>query len=128
MIPQRFTILKIPTRAKPIIEKVMTNGTLPAVVLAGILVSLFELPCTGGIYLAILTSMAQNQSFSVFYLLLYNLIFVLPLVIITFLVYKGESTEFLHAWTNKNKKWMKLFAGIILILLSWYILSQAGLF
>ena len=127
-IKGKASILKIPTRAKPIIEKVMTNGTLPAVVLAGILVSLFELPCTGGIYLAILTSMAQSQSFSVFYLLLYNLIFVLPLVIITFLVYRGESTEFLHAWTNKNKKWMKLIAGVVLILLAWYILKQARLF
>lgn len=127
-IKGKDSILKIPARAKPIIEKVMTNGTLPAVVLAGILVSLFELPCTGGIYLAILTSMAQSQSFSVFYLLLYNLIFVLPLVIITLLVYRGESTEFLHEWTNKNKKWMKLVAGIILVLLAWYILRQAGIF
>lgn len=122
-IKGKESILKIPTRAKPIIEKVMSNGTLPAIVLAGILVSLFELPCTGGIYLAILTSMAQNQSFSFLYLLLYNLIFVLPLVVITLIVYKGESTQFLHDWTNKNKKWMKLFAGIILLVLGFFILK-----
>jgi cytochrome c biogenesis protein CcdA len=124
----KSSVLKIPTSVKPIIERVMTNGTLPAIVLAGILVSLFELPCTGGIYLAILTSMAQNNSFSLFYLLLYNLIFVLPLVLITYLVYRGESTQFLHEWTEKNKKWMKLVAGIILVLLGWYILSRAGFF
>jgi cytochrome c biogenesis protein CcdA len=124
----KTSVLKIPTRAKPLIEKVMTNGTLPAIVLAGILVSLFELPCTGGIYLAILTSMAQSGSFSIFYLVLYNLIFVLPLVLITYLVYRGESTQFLHEWTERNKKWMKLVAGIILVLLGWYILNKAGLF
>ena len=122
------SVLKIPTSVKPLIEKVMTNGTLPAIVLAGILVSLFELPCTGGIYLAILTSMAQNNSFSVFYLALYNIIFVLPLVLISYLVYRGESTQFLHEWTEKNKKWMKLVAGIILILLAWYILGKSRLF
>jgi len=127
-IKGKESILKIPKSLKPIIEKIMSNGTLPAIVLAGILVSLFEIPCTGGIYLAILTSMAQNQSFSFLYLLLYNFIFVLPLIIITLIVYKGESTEFLHKWTNRNKKWMKLFAGFILIALGLYILKQAGLF
>jgi len=127
-IKGKKSVLKIPTGVKPVIEKVMSNGTLPAIVLAGILVSLFELPCTGGIYLAILTSMAQNSSFSVFYLFLYNLIFVLPLILITYLVYRGESTQFLHEWTEKNKKWMKLVAGIILILLGWYILKQARFF
>lgn len=127
-IKGKESLLKIPTSVKPLIEKVMSNGTLPAIVLAGILVSLFELPCTGGIYLAILTSMSQNETFSFLYLFLYNFIFVLPLVIITLIVYKGESTEFLHEWTNKNKKWMKLFAGFILIVLGLYILRQAGLF
>lgn len=122
------SILKIPIKAKPIIEKIIKKGTLPAMIIAGVLVSLFELPCTGGIYLAILTSMAQNNSFSIFYLFLYNLIFVFPLILITYMIYKGNSTKSLQDWIDKNKEWMKLFAGIILLLFAWYILSRIKLF
>ncbi len=91
-------------------------------ILLGILVSLFELPCTGGIYLAILTMMSISKSFAVSYLLLYNLIFVLPLIIISFIIYKGASPGKIEKWREHEKKWMKLVAGLIMIALGLYIL------
>lgn len=118
------SILKIPKKAKPILEKISTKGTLPAIMTLGVLVSLFELPCTGGIYLAILTLMAKHGTFAWGYLALYNLIFVLPLVIITLIIYKGISPEKLQNWTQNEKGWMKISAGIVLVLLGIYLLKR----
>lgn len=120
----RKSILKIPLSAKPILEDTAQKGTLFAIISLGILVSLFELPCTGGIYLGILSLMALHQSFAWGYLLIYNLIFILPLIVITLLVYKGTSTEVLQKWTNTEKRWMKLAAAIILVLLGVYLLRS----
>lgn len=116
------SILKIPDKAKPVIENIAKKGTLPAAILLGFLVSLFELPCTGGIYLAILTMMSQHQSFSILYLLLYNFIFILPLIVITLIMYFGASAETLEKCRMDNRRWMKLAAGIVLLALGIYIL------
>ena len=114
--------LQISSKAKPMIENLIHKGTLPAMILLGIVVSLFELPCTGGIYLGILSLMSMSKTFAIGYLLLYNLIFVLPLIILTFLIYKGTSPEMLQRWTGREKKWMKIGAGLVLIGLGLYIL------
>lgn len=116
-------ILKIPTSAKPLLERMSHKGTLAAIIGLGVLVSLFELPCTGGIYLAILSLMAKHGTFAWGYLFLYNLIFILPLVVITLIIYKGTSPEMLQRWTNSEKKWMRFAAGVVLVLLGLYLLK-----
>lgn len=114
--------LQISPKVKPLIEKIINKGTIPAMILLGIIVSLFELPCTGGIYLGILTMMSINKTFAIPYLLLYNLIFVLPLIVLTFMIYKGMSPSFLKRWTSRQRNLMKISSGIILIALGIYIL------
>ncbi len=114
--------LQISPKAKPLIEKIIQMGTLPAMILLGIVVSLFELPCTGGVYLAIITLLSKSGAFPVLYLLIYNLIFILPLIILTSLIYKGTDAHILQKWTQKERKWMKFAAGIVLIALGLYIL------
>ena len=88
----RFT-LSIPESMKTAIDEKIRMATIPsAIVLAG-LVSIVELPCSGAIYLAILglirNSMTSAEGLP--YLLLYNFIFILPLVIILLIVYYGVS-------------------------------------
>ncbi|MEM4330749.1 MAG: cytochrome c biogenesis protein CcdA [Candidatus Pacearchaeota archaeon] len=116
--------LKIPTSVKPTLERITQKGTLPAVILLGIIVALVELPCTGGIYLAILSLMSVNKTFGIPYLLLYNLIFILPLLVIVFLVYFGTKTEKISKWVEGEKRWMRLAAGIIMILLALYLFNS----
>jgi cytochrome c biogenesis protein CcdA len=116
--------LKIPVKMKPTLEKITKKGTLPAVILLGIIVALVELPCTGGIYLAILSLMHINKTFGIPYLLLYNLIFVLPLIIIVLIAYFGTKTEKIQTMVEGNKKWMRLFAGFIMIALAIYLLNS----
>jgi cytochrome c biogenesis protein CcdA len=121
-LPKFGPELKISSSAKPLIQKMIRKGTIPALILLGIVVSLFELPCTGGIYLAVLTVMAMNKTFGIGYLLLYNFIFVLPLIVLTLIIYKGASPERLQKWTSKERTWMKFAAGVVLVSLGVYIL------
>lgn len=111
--------LRIPAKRAEQIKKMMKKVSIPGSIILGIFVAAVELPCTGGPYLAITTLLAKiGFSAKVFWLLvLYNFIFILPLLIILLLVYFGVSAETVSAWKNSKKKWMRLFIGIILIAL-----------
>ncbi len=82
------------------------------------------MPCTGGIYLAILSLMHINKTFGIPYLLLYNLIYVLPLIVMVLIAYFGTKTEKITSWVEGNKKWMRLAAGIVMIALALYLLNS----
>ena len=115
--------LKIPASTKPLLEKYVRKGTLPAIFVLGAIVALVELPCTGGIYLAILSLISTEGTKGIMYLVLYNIIFVLPLILITYLIYRGTKTDSINAWVQKNKRFMRLSAGIIMILLGLSLLG-----
>lgn len=111
--------LGIPESKKVLLQKYIRKATLPAAIILGVLVALFELPCTGGVYLAILALLASQNTWlsAVIYLLIYNFIFVLPLLIILFAVYFGLSPEKVDAWRKEQKKWMRLAIGLVLVAL-----------
>jgi len=109
--------LEIPKSKKPLLEKYIHRASLPAALVLGFLVSLFELPCTGGVYLAILSMLANQMTrmSAIPYLFLYNLIFVIPLFVILGLVYRGGSAEKMEKWRKKKRKYMKLITGLFMI-------------
>jgi len=118
--------LKIPVSVKPALKRMTQKGTLSAVIVLGVVVALVELPCTGGIYLAILSLMSINKTFGIPYLLLYNFIFVLPLIAIVLVTHYGTKTEKIQIIVENNKKWMRLAAGIVMIGLAFYLFNSAG--
>ncbi len=76
--------LKIPASTHATLAKVMNRGSVPAFFVLGALVALFEFPCTGGPYLFVLTLLHDYATFwkGFWYLIMYNFIFVLPLILI----------------------------------------------
>ncbi len=99
------------------IKKYIKNVTIPGAILLGIFVAGVELPCTGGPYLAITTLLSKiglNLTI-VAYLMLYNFIFVLPLIIILLFVYFGANTKKVKEMKQSGRKWMRLFTGIVMI-------------
>jgi len=80
---------KIPVSQKPTVKKLIEGATAPPVAFfAGAIISAIELPCTGGPYFLATALMRQYNlgQFEVLgFLMLYNLIFVLPLVLILLL-------------------------------------------
>src|SRR3989344_3969326 len=76
--------LKIPESTHSTLAKVISKGSIPAFFILGSLVALFEFPCTGGPYLFVLTLLHDYANFwkGFWYLIIYNFVFVLPLILI----------------------------------------------
>lgn len=112
--------MEVPMSWRPRMTKLIESVTSPVGAFAvGLLVSLFLLPCTSGPYLVVLGLLARNpfDIGAIGYLLLYNLIFISPMLIITTLVYKGMSTDKLSYMRESNLERLHLIAGIILVLM-----------
>ena len=93
-------------------EKISVLG----IITIGAFVALVELPCTGGPYLAITTILAKSFDLqALIYLLIYNGIFVAPLILILLLIYFGSSTMRLKQWRQEKRKWMNLASGMLMI-------------
>lgn len=75
--------LKIPESSHTTLAKVIQKGSIPAFFLLGALVAMFEFPCTGGPYLFVLTLLHDYANFwkGFWYLIFYNIVFVLPLIL-----------------------------------------------
>ncbi|MBI1969044.1 hypothetical protein HYS49_03980 [Candidatus Woesearchaeota archaeon] len=96
------------------------NGwfTYVAAGLLGVFVVIVELPCTGAPYLAILAIIGQaNYAQGIPLLLLYNFIFILPLLAIIAASYFGKSSQAMEQWRKKHRGVMRLAIGLFLIAL-----------
>ena len=96
--------------------------------LLGIFVVLVELPCTGAPYFAVLALLAQGEyALAIPYLLLYNLIFILPLLAVIALAYFGKGVE-LEAWRLAHRGLMRLIIGLFLIFLGGFMIYSVSVF
>jgi cytochrome c biogenesis protein CcdA len=118
-------LLAIPPSKKDLIDRYISRASLPAAFVLGILVGIFELPCTGGIYLAILGLMSRSYTLmeGLPYLVLYNSVFVLPLVVILLLVAYGLSPERANEWRVRYRGKLRLIVGLAMIALGALIIS-----
>lgn len=111
---------EMPLSFRPRVKIMIKSITSPwGAFYIGIFVTLFLLPCTMGPYFIFSgTIFEQNFLDSIILLLIYNLIFVLPMIAVTLMIYFGASTiERVKGWEEKNIKRLHLAEGIILILL-----------
>jgi len=93
--------------------------------LTGFVVTLFLLPCTMGPYIVASGLLSELSTIKAIpWLLYYNLIFVLPMLIITLLVYFGlTKIENVTDWKEKNIKLLHLIAGACLFLVGLALLA-----
>jgi cytochrome c biogenesis protein CcdA len=100
--------------------------SLGVAALLGFVVVLFEFPCTGAPYLAVIALLtAGNYAEGVPLLLLYNLIFILPLFVIIGLVYFGHTSHKLEKWRKKHRGLMRLSIGLFLLAFGAYLINLA---
>jgi len=113
-------------------KDIIVNGSMPTLILASVglaaFASLVELPCTAGfpiIYTGILTGKMLANSFSYYsYLFFYNLVYVIPLlVIITIFGYTFKGRQI----TKGQMQIVKFIGGLIMILLGLILLINPGL-
>ncbi|MFB6191120.1 MAG: cytochrome c biogenesis CcdA family protein [Candidatus Nanohaloarchaea archaeon] len=126
--------LMIPEQYSEKIAERMEDVTTPAAVLLGIFVAAVELPCTGGPYLAILTVIQQTlvqgsagfPMIALAMMALYNLIFVMPLILIVVFSYFGVyKVQDMKEWKHMNRARMRMAAGLLMVFLGWILLLLA---
>lgn len=127
--------LMIPEKYSEKIAERMDGLTTPAAILLGVFVAAVELPCTGGPYLAILTVIHQTivapsaagfPLSALALMLLYNLIFVMPLIAIVVFSYLGSyKVSEMKKWKHMNKARMRMAAGLLMVFLGWILLLLA---
>jgi len=117
----KWFIMEVPLSWRPKMKTLLKGITsVPGAFLIGFVISLFLLPCTSGPYIVILGMLAKvtTKNYAIFLLLIYNLIFVLPMLLITSGIYFGfTTTEKAEEWRQSKLKHLHLIAGIIILLL-----------
>jgi cytochrome c biogenesis protein CcdA len=119
--------LAISESKKPLIKRYIEKASIPAALVLGVIVSLFELPCTGGIYFAILSLLGDSMTAAegIPYLALYNAIYVLPLAVIMTIIVLGVSAERANSWRLENRRSLRLGIGVVMVLLGALMLLGA---
>jgi cytochrome c biogenesis protein CcdA/glutaredoxin len=85
----------------------------------GLIVSFLELACTGQVYLPTIVavmSRPEMRARAIFYLFLYNLLFILPLVVVFILAYYGTSSKQLTRFLQRRAALVKL--GMVILFAS----------
>lgn len=111
--------LKIPEVAHGLMEKLMDKVSFPAVFGLGLLVGICQFPCMGGPYLMIIGLLRDQVTYvsGFSYLLLYNLILIFPLVVVLFISADKLLVEKMQTWKRDNMGGLKLWSGILMIII-----------
>ncbi len=113
--------IEVPERWKPSVKKITSKAiSIPGAFLVGFIDALFLAPCTSGPYLVILTLLSQTTARvqGALWLLLYNFIFILPMVAVAFLVHLGVTTTArAERWRNARLGWLHFATGLVMVLL-----------
>lgn len=116
-----FTI-EVPQRWRPVVKRLTSSAvTIPGAFVVGVLDSFFLLPCSSGPYFAILAllhGVGVSRLLGVLYLLLYNFIFVIPLLLITLGIHLGfTTTARAERWRSARLGTLHFVAGLVMFLL-----------
>ncbi len=111
--------MAIKQRIHSVIRDNLTGSQLAlGAAVTGFLVTLLEAVCTGQVYLPTIVLMTKQQGTRItgwMYLVLYNVLFVMPLLLIMLLSYFGLTWDKLAKTSQKNLFIIKITFGIVLI-------------
>lgn len=111
--------LRIPHAAHQKMSELMEKSSMPAAFLLGALVGLCAFPCSGGSYVMILGLLHDKVTYisGLGYLILYNMIFVLPLIIMLLIASNNDLLNKVQEWQQKERDNMRFWSGIAMIVL-----------
>ncbi len=117
--------LQAPSQVGTMARQMAKKATVPALILGGFLIGLCTVPCSGAVYLGVLSLLALQPSalLGYSYLVLYNLIFVLPLVVILVGASARPTLNRLAHWNLHHKEWVRLALGGGVVVMGLLILA-----
>ena len=121
--------LQLPKPVKKSIQKVISKNIsskslILGTIITGFLVTLLEAVCTGQVYLPTIILMTRIEGFEAtgwMWLLYYNFLFVLPLLIVMVAAYFGLTWERLASLTQKHLVLMKVLLGVVMAGMALYL-------
>ena len=128
----REITLQLPKSLKQRIHKVIreqtrTSGVIIGALVIGFAISALELVCTGQVYLPTITFVMAVEGMRVHalaYLILYNLMFIVPLLVVFGFVYWGTTSMQLGGVLQRHLMPVKLGTGVLLFGLgTWLFLN-----
>lgn len=122
LVKEPKPLLSIPESKKAIISSYMKKASIPGGFVVGVLVGIYGMACTAGIYISILGMLYKDPTYGLLYLVIYNFIVIIPLIAILLLVFFGLSPETVNSWRNERKSLLRLVIGFIMVIMGIIIL------
>ncbi len=111
--------LGLPKASLQTIKDLVHKASVPSAFALGVLVGICSFGCTAGIYISILGLLVTRATYmeGLFYLFVYNLLFILPLIFILLITSSKKVVERIETWEQHEKNYIKLIAGLSMIIL-----------
>jgi cytochrome c biogenesis protein CcdA/glutaredoxin-related protein len=122
----KFFIMEVPLSWRPKMQEIIKRATSPWSAFGiGFMVSLFLVPCASGPYVVILGKLAEKtdmaKTFSL--LMLYNLVFVSPMLLITlFMYFFNAKLSKLEKMRRENLRFLHAITGVIMLAVGAYLI------
>lgn len=116
----RFPVkLGVPQFAHRKMGQLMEKSSLAAAFFLGGLVGICAFPCSGGPYVMVLGLLHDQVTYwkGLSYLILYNFIFVLPLIVLLFIASDKSLLDKAQEWQSRERGNMKFWGGIAMVIL-----------
>lgn len=116
--------LSIPSGAHRKMAELMNSVSVPAAFVLGLLVGLCQFPCMGGPYLMVIGLLHDSATYTVGigYLVLYNVILILPLAAVLYMAANKEVVEKMQGWRKTNVSQVRLWGGVAMVVLGILVL------
>ena len=116
--------LKMPSMVHGPMAKLLEKTSLVAAFGLGALVGICQFPCMGGPYLMVIGLLRDQVTYMAGfgYLLLYNLVLIVPLVLVLWFSADKSVVDKMQEWKRDNLQHVRLIAGVIMIILGTLIL------
>ncbi len=119
--------LRMPKVGFERINKLMAKTSVGVAALIGMLTTVFATPCMMPLYIGTTAVIARSglPMFQVLGLFLYyNLIFILPLILILVAMSEGRQVVDMKEWEHRNTKWMRFVLGLVLLIVGILIIRR----
>ena len=114
ILPELGERLRMPMGIHERARQWVARATLPGLFVAGALIGLCTVPCSGNVYLAVLALLSARADLgeAVAYLVVYNVAFVLPLIAILAAIATPPAMRAMSRWQLHHRPELKLALGL----------------
>lgn len=111
--------LKLPTVAHGPMARLMEKSSLIAAFGLGALVGVCQFPCMGGPYLMVIGLLRDQVTYvkGFGYLVLYNIILIIPLVSVLYVAADKVVVEKVQVWKRTNLRGLRFWSGLAMIII-----------